>query len=232
MRLSAPSLARHSTPFFLDPDPTLEGGEHDILNTFRSALAKKDLLTVSSIGSLETHNQSTSASASTFSYTPMRDLPISPLLLLPSSFGTISLGETFTAALCLSNDSPYPVLAPRIQAEMQSNTQKIKIGERGARFKEGSGAGLGDGGGTGKNTIGTGETLEMRVSSEMRELGMNVLVVTVTYESSTGLREFVKYYKFAVSADIDRAVLLGKIEEDHIRFLCIFGCWNSAHGSL
>ncbi len=46
-------------------------------------------------------------------------LPVSNLLILPNSFGTLYLGETFRTYLCVRNESSTAVREPSLRVEMQ-----------------------------------------------------------------------------------------------------------------
>ncbi|PPQ78145.1 hypothetical protein CVT25_015478 [Psilocybe cyanescens] len=129
----------------------------------------------------------------------LRDLThASELLTLPSSFGSIQLGETFSSCLCVNNETEVGIEVTQIRVEMQTVTTKVVLYEM---------DGLGQ-------TLFGGDTLEHVVHHEIKELGQHVLACTVTYclppnsrpvpgasEDSTdpALQTFRKFYKFAVT---------------------------------
>jgi hypothetical protein len=114
------------------------------------------------------------------------------MLTLPSSFGNIQLGETFTSCICLNNESTTVVGSVHLKIEMQTATSKLILAEFGGPdFK-----------------IPHGGTLDQVVSHEIKELGQHVLACTVTYQSShdvgpdpteADLHTFRKFYKFSVT---------------------------------
>ncbi|KAK4056057.1 hypothetical protein OIO90_002788 [Microbotryomycetes sp. JL221] len=144
---------------------------------------------------------------------------ITGALMLPSTFGTIYLGETFSALLSLSNDLARPpeptatATALTMKVEMNTGTpaQQPAGPQAPAQAQQPQLGGL-------KHHLATvqapndalrpGESVEALVSHEIKELGMHALVCTVTYaaqivDESSQLRmvnrSFRKVYKFQVS---------------------------------
>jgi hypothetical protein len=136
----------------------------------------------------------------------LRDLTnASTLLTLPSSFGAIQLGETFSGALAVNNESAASVDGIILRVEMQTATSKVLLAEVGGP----------------KLSLVAGDTLEAMVHHEIKELGQHVLACTVSYQlppgarrpmaattdaaaggdadDDAGLQTFRKFYKFAVS---------------------------------
>jgi hypothetical protein len=136
----------------------------------------------------------------------LRDLTnASTLLTLPSSFGAIQLGETFSGALAVNNESAAMVDGVSLRAEMQTTTNKVLLAEIGGPTL----------------SLAAGDTLEATVHYEIKELGQHVLACTVSYQlppgarrpatsavttgdpgvdagEDNGLQTFRKFYKFAV----------------------------------
>ncbi|KAF8803619.1 DUF974-domain-containing protein [Phlegmacium glaucopus] len=129
----------------------------------------------------------------------LRDLThASELLTLPSSFGSIQLGETFSSCLCINNEKQIEIEVVQFKVEMQTVTAKAILHEM-----DGSG-----------NNLAPGDTLEHIVHHEIKELGQHVLACTVTYRlppnsrsiqgasedtNDPSLQTFRKFYKFAVT---------------------------------
>ena len=129
----------------------------------------------------------------------LRDLThASDLLTLPSSFGAIQLGQTFSSCLCVNNEAPFSVDSIHVRIEMQTVTTKAPLYET----PEPSGT-----------SLAAGDTLECIVGHEIKELGQHVLACTVTYRlplnvrpipdasgdpNDPGLRTFRRFYKFIV----------------------------------
>ncbi|KAJ3781220.1 hypothetical protein GGU11DRAFT_368306 [Lentinula aff. detonsa] len=129
----------------------------------------------------------------------LRDLTqVSELLTLPSSFGSIQLGETFSSCLSVNNEATTQVDAVALKVEMQTATSKITLAEIG-----------------GKGTsLEPQDTLENVVHHEIKELGQHVLACTVSYRfnpqnsrtppaseetSDPNILTFRKFYKFVVT---------------------------------
>ncbi|GJN94673.1 hypothetical protein Rhopal_007764-T1 [Rhodotorula paludigena] len=128
-------------------------------------------------------------------------------LSLPTSFGTIYLGETFNAVLSLSNDlhsSPahassiasQPVLKVEMHTGLTPQGPSAKIVLANVEAHEAGGM------------LAPGQSVETTVAHELKELGAHALVCTVTYgaevrgeDGSTRLlsRSFRKVYKFQVN---------------------------------
>lgn len=128
----------------------------------------------------------------------LRDLThISEMLTLPSAFGAIQLGETFSSCLSVNNEAPVDIEGVTLKVEMQTATAKSILAESGGADYR----------------LAAGETMECVVNHEIKELGQHVLACTVTYHLPPGYRSthpspdaqdptvqsFRKFYKFAVS---------------------------------
>ncbi|CAE6341049.1 unnamed protein product [Rhizoctonia solani] len=172
MRVSRPSLSAHPLPFFSD-------------STALAAHARASPLSLES--------QPLDGIPST-----LRDLAQSQVLLLPEAFGSISLGETFTSALCINNESSHTVLGSHLLVEMQTASNKTVLGQVGGI----------------DSRLESGQMFSLVVSHEMKELGQHVLVCTVGYHvppalrnnsappedpNNPTLRTLRKFYKFIVS---------------------------------
>lgn len=121
------------------------------------------------------------------------------MLTLPSSFGAIQLGETFSSCLAVSNETGEEVSDVHLTVEIQTVTTKVSL----ASISAGSNA-----------VLKGGDVMEAIVNHEIKELGQHVLACTVQYRLPPGARRpargeedekdpsmqlFRKFYKFAVS---------------------------------
>ncbi|KAI9509963.1 DUF974-domain-containing protein [Russula earlei] len=185
MRVSRPSLASTWEPFYSN-SPSF------------SAHSTASVLSLQGSNPLPGHPKT------------LRDLTnASTLLTLPSSFGAIQLGETFSSAVAVNNESAAMVDSVSLRVEMQTATSKVVLVEMGGP------------------TLGlvAGDTLETAVHHEIKELGQHVLACTVSYQlppgarrpatsatttvaggsggadtgDDVGLQTFRKFYKFAVT---------------------------------
>lgn len=142
----------------------------------------------------------------------LRDLTnASTLLMLPAAFGAIQLGETFSSALAVNNESAATVDGVTLRVEMQTTTSKVLLVEMGGPTL----------------SLVAGDTLEATVHHEIKELGQHVLACTVSYQlppgarrpvttavaaatagtgaergDDTGLQTLRKFYKFGVRSSL------------------------------
>ena len=130
------------------------------------------------------------------------------MLTLPTAFGAIQLGETFACALSVNNEAGVSVDDVRLKVEMQTASSKVVLEE--------ATAGGGAQGEDKSGTLAAGDSLELCVAAEIKELGQHVLACTVTYRTPPGMRPATsgggnlddpflqtirKFYKFMVSPD-------------------------------
>jgi len=130
------------------------------------------------------------------------------MLTLPSSFGAIQLGETFSSCLAVNNEAGVDISGVQITIEIQTASTKVLLAE----ISAGS-----DG------VLKGGDTLEAIVHHEIKELGQHVLACTVQYrlppgaprparvegnEKDPSMQLFRKFYKFAVSQPAERIMVV------------------------
>lgn len=143
---------------------------------------------------MQHHPQNTSVIPST-----VRDFhALSPNLSLPTSFGSISLGETFASCLCVTNQTKHEIEGVHLRVEMQSASSKVVLLELG---------------GPDHKLDSSGGTLEGVVQSDIKELGQHTLTCIVHYRCPPGIRPpapsddpsdpraqlFRKHYRFPVT---------------------------------
>ncbi|KIK63755.1 hypothetical protein GYMLUDRAFT_450943 [Collybiopsis luxurians FD-317 M1] len=173
MRVSRPALASAWQPFY-SSSPSF------------SAHSTQSILSLQGTAPLSGHPKT------------LRDLTQpSELLTLPSSFGSIQLGETFSSCLSVNNEATAEIHAVTLKVEMQTATSKIILAEIGGQDTK----------------LSPRDTLENIVHHEIKELGQHVLACTVSYQfpqSSRGVAAseetsepnvltFRKFYKFVVT---------------------------------
>ncbi len=125
----------------------------------------------------------------------------SELLTLPSAFGSIQLGETFSSCLCVNNEASAEVIDVGLKVEIQTANSKTLLTELGGPDYR----------------LTVADSMETVVSHEIKELGQHVLACTVTYRLPPGalgvpgaaedpndpsLQRFRKFYKFIVREKI------------------------------
>ncbi|KAI3643635.1 hypothetical protein MP228_009799 [Amoeboaphelidium protococcarum] len=103
--------------------------------------------------------------------------PTKDILTLPTSFGQVHLGETFSCYLCVNNDMSHTVHNVSFRVELHTQNQKTVLND------------------SSKNSVNllSNQTVEVVVSYEIREVGVHVLVCTINYNNGQKLK---KYYKF------------------------------------
>ncbi|KLO12001.1 DUF974-domain-containing protein [Schizopora paradoxa] len=171
MRVSRPSLAAHWEPFF-SSSPSY------------SAHSTAHALSLQGATPLNGHPKT------------LRDLSnAGEMFTLPTAFGAIQLGETFSCCLAVNNETAMDVEAVSMKVEMQTATNKIILAEVGG----------------GEHKLSARDTIETVVRHEIRELGQHVLACTVIYGDANmrqrnaelgtepNFLSFRKFYKFTVT---------------------------------
>ncbi|KAJ2724639.1 hypothetical protein GGI07_001791, partial [Coemansia sp. Benny D115] len=115
-------------------------------------------------------------------------LPVSETLVLPRTFGTMYLGETFTAQLCICNESGFTVRDISIQVVMQTGTQQTGLFDS---TEESAGIQRQP------QQLAAGQAFNRQVVHEIKELGAHVLGCTIGYLSAQGERRVLqRSFKF------------------------------------
>lgn len=112
----------------------------------------------------------------------IRDFGLSHMLQLPSAFGNIYLGETFSTLVSVNNESAQ--LAAQqvgVKIELQTSSQRFNLSD------------------TTTASLAAQTTHAVTVSHEIKELGVHILVCSVQYVVDGRRRHFRKFYKFQVS---------------------------------
>ncbi|TPX59744.1 hypothetical protein SpCBS45565_g07661 [Spizellomyces sp. 'palustris'] len=203
MRLSRPSFVQVN-PIPFEPAPTLPG------NAALTQAAENDITSLSEpvqppIADLLNLN----SPVLPLSNLNIRDFGLSDLLTVPSSFGNIYLGETFSSYLCVNNESGSAVQDVGIKAELQTGSQRFTLADTlgGAtpRASVTSVASSNSADTSFSSSLATRVPLlptqqaEFVIHHEIKELGVHILVCSVHYSTSGGERRFFrKFYKFQV----------------------------------
>lgn len=111
-------------------------------------------------------------------------------MLLPQSFGSIYLGETFSCYICVHNESDKPVKNVAVKADLQTSCQRIPLtGDRDAPPRE---------------ELKPDDTVNDVIHHEVKDLGTHILVCEVTYTSALETpASFRKFFKFQVVKPLD-----------------------------
>ncbi|KAJ3083602.1 hypothetical protein HDU99_008096 [Rhizoclosmatium hyalinum] len=118
----------------------------------------------------------------------------SALLSLPPSFGAIFLGESFDALLVVVNeDLNKTIQKPAIRAELQTQTQRFTLADTVSNLNDSPNT-------TALQPLAPSKSHQFLISHEIKELGIHILVCTVSYSSPINgeLKSFRKFFKFNV----------------------------------
>lgn len=211
MRVSAPSLAVSEKPYYEYESTSGDALISAVGRGIEEGLTH-DLLSNRTTGSTSAAN-----------------FPISNLLVLPNSFGTLFLGETFRTYLCVRNEAATAVREPSLRVEMQVGADQDNgrwhqlahvILPTPTRYSPDPAAAAGE---EGRPVweLSSGEPLETSLEYDIKDLGPHVLVCTVGYKSPLQQgsevvwveRSFRKYYKFTV----DRSPISVRTKVHHPR---------------
>ena len=108
-----------------------------------------------------------------------------------SPYGVLTLGSTLSAQLHLANISSSILAGVRMMAEVQGPSGRYRLGEA-----------VHDDTPEGSEGLKADEGVELRVESEMKELGGSMLVISVAWETPEGRRTFQRFMRFNVSAKL------------------------------
>ncbi|KAJ2664051.1 hypothetical protein IWW48_001063 [Coemansia sp. RSA 1200] len=139
---------------------------------------------------------------------PLDAFQLSEALVLPRAFGTMYLGETFAAHICLCNESNLVVRDISVRAVMQTATQRLIL------FDSSSSKGAGQQEETPK-ILQAGQPLNLQVAHEIKELGVHMLGCTISYLSAQGEhRSLQKSFKFQVSNPLVVKTKINHLDND------------------
>ncbi|KAI9500986.1 hypothetical protein GGI25_003090 [Coemansia spiralis] len=145
---------------------------------------------------------------------PLDGFQLSETLVLPRAFGTMYLGETFSAHLCLCNESSFVVREVSMRVLMQTATQQLPLFD--SNDNSNSGGNVVEQQEDNKpKQLQAGQPLNLQVVHEIKELGAHILACTVTYLSAQGERRALqKSFKFQVSNPLVVKTKVNHLEKD------------------
>ncbi|KAI9557246.1 hypothetical protein GHT06_017069 [Daphnia sinensis] len=133
------------------------------------------------------------------------DMTLSPKhgLLLPQSFGTIYLGETFQSYLRVQNVGSFLVSNISIKADLQTAAQRLPL------TKKNNNVAL--------DVLEPQQSIDDILSHEITELGTHILVCEVSYQVGSGeIMTSSRYYKFQVLKPLDVKTKFYNAESDDV----------------
>lgn len=130
-------------------------------------------------------------------------MAVGQFLLLPQSFGSVYLGETFSCYICIhSRCTDRTVEGVTLKAYIQTNENRVNL-----LLKESSGK---------PNRLAPGQTLDDIIYYEVKEIGRHILVCEVNYVVGGQIRYFRKVFKFPVLKPLDIKTKFFNAELDEI----------------
>ncbi|KAH8410658.1 hypothetical protein KR009_011099 [Drosophila setifemur] len=125
------------------------------------------------------------------------------VMLLPQSFGSIYLGETFSSYICVHNTTTLPVENVTVKADLQSNTSRINLSMH-EHVKS-------------PVVLAPTGTIDDVIRYEVKEIGTHILVCEVNYTTPTGFSQSLrKFFKFQVLKPLDVKTKFYNAEIDEI----------------
>ena len=135
---------------------------------------------------------------------------LGPAATLPDTFGTIHIGETFTAYLGVVNADPsLPIRNLSLSAQLQTPSRRwpLPSGLDG-------GGGEGSDGAGGALTVAPGSGVDTIVSRPIDEVGQHILRVEVSYGAGPTARTLRKFYRFGVASPLHIRELTARAGDD------------------
>ncbi|XP_065206619.1 trafficking protein particle complex subunit 13 [Planococcus citri] len=123
-------------------------------------------------------------------------LAVGQFLLVPQSFGSIYLGETFSCYICVHNDSNDIVPNVVLKADLQTTTQRLLLIDNNS-----------------SSVLKPKQTLDEVIHHEVKEIGTHILVCEVTYLNRLSFR---KFFKFQVLKPLDVKTKFYTAESDDV----------------
>ncbi|KAJ2632039.1 Trafficking protein particle complex subunit 13 [Coemansia sp. RSA 1290] len=105
---------------------------------------------------------------------PLDTFPLTETLVLPRSFGTMFLGETFLAQMCICNESSMVVRDVSVKVVVLTGPQQQQQQQP---LLDTSGS---------AQQLAAGQPLNLQITHEIKELGMHILGCTISYLSAQG----------------------------------------------
>jgi hypothetical protein len=112
----------------------------------------------------------------------------------------MSLGESIKTHVILSNTSSQPVIGVKMMIEVQGPNGRYRLGELVNRPPvSSSGMDLDGEEGQGESELEVDGEVGLDVDSEMKDVGLNILIISVAWETAEGRKTFQRFLKFNVS---------------------------------
>ena len=130
---------------------------------------------------------------------------LSSTLVLPQSFGSIYLGETFVCYVSLHNDSTETCDNLNLRCDLQTASQRLPLLQPLSSSDSNS------------EQLVPGESVDHVLTHEVKECGTHILVCEVSYNAPLrGKMNFRKYFKFQVAKPLDVKTKFYNAESDDV----------------
>ncbi|KAJ1966360.1 hypothetical protein GGI12_000140 [Dipsacomyces acuminosporus] len=154
---------------------------------------------------------------------PLEGFPVTETLVLPKSAGTMYLGETFSAHMCICNDSTFIVRDVSIRVMMQTATQQLQLYDSGDKQSKGTAVNEDV-----LRQMGPGHPFNLQVAHEIKELGAHILACSIMYLSAQGERKTMqKSFKFQVSNPLVVKTKVNHLDRDVLLEVQVHNATNS-----
>ncbi|KAH7306725.1 hypothetical protein KP509_22G026700 [Ceratopteris richardii] len=138
---------------------------------------------------------------------PMDGMGISGLLVLPQSFGSIFLGETFCSYISVANHTRLDVRDVVIKAEIQTERQRIMLTDNSK---------------TPMDFIKGGGRHDFIIEHDIKELGAHTLMCMAVYTDPEGERKCLpQYFKFTASNPLSVRTKVRTVQGSTLLEACI-----------
>jgi len=129
--------------------------------------------------------------------------PFGEVLTVPQNFGSIYLGEMFSSFVNVQNDSTQTVRDVVLKTDLQTSSQRMPLSNP-----------------TGQAMVVKlvpGENISEVIHHEVKELGVQLLVCSISYINTSGEKTmFRKYFKFQVLKPLDVKTKFYSTEDEEI----------------
>lgn len=138
---------------------------------------------------------------------PSDAMGLSGLLVLPQTFGSIYLGETFCSYISVGNHTQYDVRDVIIKAEIQTERQRIMLADNSKSPMD---------------SVKGGGRYDFIIEHDIKELGPHTLMCMAVYTDPEGERKYLpQYFKFVASNPLSVRTKVRTVKESTFLEACI-----------
>lgn len=138
---------------------------------------------------------------------PSDAMGVSGLLVLPQTFGSIYLGETFCSYISVGNHTHYDVRDVTVKAEIQTERQRIILADNSKSPMD---------------FIKGGGRYDFIIEHDIKELGPHTLMCMAVYIDPEGERKYLpQYFKFVASNPLSVRTKVRTVKENTFLEACI-----------